>query len=97
MTKIHFGFNMPADQLDKTKHTTYVEDLNRALNLISGHFDSAWIIDHLKSGNEDMFEDFTALTYLATLHPSLKFGYTVLSSPFATRRLSPKWVRHFNY
>jgi|GEM_PF-3302045 hypothetical protein len=45
MTQIQFGFTMPTEQLDKTQQMTFVEDLNRALRLISGHFDSAWIID----------------------------------------------------
>lgn len=48
MRHVQFGFVMPADQLDKTRRATYVEDLDRALSLVSGHFDSAWIIDHLQ-------------------------------------------------
>ena len=45
MTPIHFGFTMPADQLDKARRATFIQDLNRALELIAGHFDPAWIID----------------------------------------------------
>ena len=47
MPQIQFGFTIPADLLDKTQRTTYVADLNHALTLIRGHFDSAWFIDHL--------------------------------------------------
>ncbi|HKY53564.1 MAG TPA: LLM class flavin-dependent oxidoreductase [Anaerolineales bacterium] len=90
MTKIHFGFIMPADQLDKTKRSTYVEDLNRALKLISGQFESIWIIDHLQSGNEDMLEGFTTLTYIAALHPQFKFGHTVLCQSFRNPALVAK-------
>lgn len=90
MTKIHFGFTMPADQLDKTKRSTYLEDLHRALNIISGHFDSIWIIDHLQSGNEDMLEGFTALTYMAARHPEFKFGHTVLCQSFRNPALVAK-------
>jgi alkanesulfonate monooxygenase SsuD/methylene tetrahydromethanopterin reductase-like flavin-dependent oxidoreductase (luciferase family) len=90
MTQIQFGFTMPADQLDKTQRTTYVEDLNRALNLINGHFDSAWIIDHLQFGNEDILEGFTALTYTAALYPRLKFGHTVLCQSFRNPALVAK-------
>jgi alkanesulfonate monooxygenase SsuD/methylene tetrahydromethanopterin reductase-like flavin-dependent oxidoreductase (luciferase family) len=90
MTKIHFGFTMPADQLDKTKRTTYVDDLNRALQLISGHFDSAWIIDHLQGGNEDLLEGFTTLTYMAALHPQFQFGHTVLCQSFRNPALVAK-------
>ena len=52
MTRIQFGFTMPADQLDKARRATFVYDLDRALALISGHFDSAWIIDHLQFGDD---------------------------------------------
>ena len=90
MTKIHFGFTMPADQLDRTKRATYVDDLNRALQLVNGHFDSAWIIDHLQSGHEDLLEGFTALTYMAALHPRLKFGHTVLCQSFRNPALVAK-------
>src|SRR5688572_6147664 len=78
MPPIHFGFTMPADQLDKTRRATFVDDLNRALMLVHGHFDSAWFIDHLQFGDTDQLEGFTALSYIAALHPQLKFGHTVL-------------------
>jgi len=81
---------MPADQLDKTKRATYVDDLNRALKLISGHFDSAWIIDHLQSGNEDLLEGFTTLTYMAALHPQFKFGHVVVCQSFRNPALVAK-------
>jgi len=90
MSQIQFGFTMPADQLDKTQRATYVADLNRALTLISGHFDSAWFIDHLQAGDEDMLEGFTALSYMAALHPQLKFGHTVLCQSFRNPALLAK-------
>ena len=82
MNRVHFGFVMPADQLDKGQRASYMEDLNRALRLIAGHFDSAWIIDHLQFGDADVLEGFTALAYMAALHPRLQFGHTVLCLPF---------------
>ncbi len=63
MTRVRFGFVMPADQLYKTRRSSYVHDLDRALSLISGHFDSAWIIDHLQFGDADVLEGFTTLAY----------------------------------
>jgi alkanesulfonate monooxygenase SsuD/methylene tetrahydromethanopterin reductase-like flavin-dependent oxidoreductase (luciferase family) len=86
VTQIQFGFVMPAEQSDNTHRVTFVEDLNRALNLISGHFDSAWMIDHLP----DVLEGFTALTYMAALHPQLKFGHTVLCQSFRNPALVAK-------
>lgn len=90
MKHIQFGFTMPADQLDKSRRNTYMEDLNRALTLISGHFDSAWIIDHLQFGDADQLESFTALCYMAGLHPQLKFGHTVVCQSFRNPALLAK-------
>jgi len=90
MTKIRFGFTMPADQLDKSRRNTYVDDLNKALDLISGHFDSAWIIDHLQFGDSDLLESFTTLSYMAALHPQLKFGHTVICQSFRNPALLAK-------
>jgi len=90
MTTLRFGFTMPADQLDKARRNTYVDDLNKALDLISGHFDSAWIIDHLQFGDSDLLESFTTLSYLAALHPQLKFGHTVICQSFRNPALLAK-------
>ena len=90
MTRIQFGFCMPADKLDKHRRATFSEDLNCALDLVTGHFDSAWIIDHLQFGDDDVLEGFTALTYLAALHPQLKFGHTVLCQSFRNPALLAK-------
>ncbi len=90
MKRIQFGFTMPADQLDKTKRSTYVADLDRALSLISGHFDSAWIIDHLQFVEDDVLESCTTLAYMAARHPQLKFGHTVLCQSFRNPALLAK-------
>lgn len=90
MARVQFGFIMPADKLDKQRRATYVEDVNRALDLVAGHFDAAWIIDHLQFGDDDVLEGFTALAYLAALHPQLKFGHTVLCQSFRNPALLAK-------
>jgi alkanesulfonate monooxygenase SsuD/methylene tetrahydromethanopterin reductase-like flavin-dependent oxidoreductase (luciferase family) len=90
MKPIQLGFIMPADQLDKRRRATYLADLKRALDLISGHFDSAWIIDHLQFGNQDILEGFTALSYAAALQPQIKFGHTVLCQSFRNPALLAK-------
>jgi alkanesulfonate monooxygenase SsuD/methylene tetrahydromethanopterin reductase-like flavin-dependent oxidoreductase (luciferase family) len=81
---------MPGGSRDKARRSTFVEDLNRALDLIEGHFDSAWIVDHLQFGNEDVLEGFTALAYVAALHPRLKFGHSVLCQSFRNPALVAK-------
>lgn len=52
MTRIQLGFGMPAGSVDKGRRATFVDDLNRALNLVAGHFHSAWIVDHLPAPND---------------------------------------------
>jgi alkanesulfonate monooxygenase SsuD/methylene tetrahydromethanopterin reductase-like flavin-dependent oxidoreductase (luciferase family) len=90
MARVQFGFTLPADNLDKARRPTFVEDVNRALDLVAGHFDAVWIIDHLQSGDTDLLEGFTTLTYLAALHPQLKFGHTVLCQSFRQPALVAK-------
>ncbi len=97
MPQIQFGFTMPADQLDKTRRATYVTDLDRALSLISGHFDAAWIIDHLQFGDADVLEGFTTLTYMAARHPQLKFGHTVLCQSFRNPALLAKMAATLHF
>lgn len=90
MTRIQLGFCMPGDSLDKAQRATFVDDLNRALELVTGHFDSAWMIDHLQFGDADVLEGYTTLAYMAALHPQLKFGHTVLCQSFRNPALLAK-------
>jgi alkanesulfonate monooxygenase SsuD/methylene tetrahydromethanopterin reductase-like flavin-dependent oxidoreductase (luciferase family) len=93
MTRVQLGFCMPAEPTrsrGKAGRATFVADLNRALNLVAGHFDSAWIVDHRQSGAEDTLEGVTALTYLAALHPRLRFGHAVLCQSFRNPALVAK-------
>jgi alkanesulfonate monooxygenase SsuD/methylene tetrahydromethanopterin reductase-like flavin-dependent oxidoreductase (luciferase family) len=86
MTNIQFGFTMPIDQLKTMRRATYVQDMHRALNLIEGHFDSIWVIDHL----EDVLESFTTLTFMAALHPKFRLGHTVICHSFRNPALLAK-------
>jgi alkanesulfonate monooxygenase SsuD/methylene tetrahydromethanopterin reductase-like flavin-dependent oxidoreductase (luciferase family) len=81
MTKVQFGFILPQIPPDNARRATFVEDVNQALKLISGHFESARIIDHLGNNDGDI-ESFTTLAYFAALHPELKFGHTVICQSF---------------
>jgi alkanesulfonate monooxygenase SsuD/methylene tetrahydromethanopterin reductase-like flavin-dependent oxidoreductase (luciferase family) len=91
MAHIQFGFIMPQLPLDPAQRNTFVEDLNRALLLISGNFESARIIDHLMNneGSNDI-ESFTTLAYMAALHPQLKFGHSVICQSFRNPALVAK-------
>ena len=94
MTPIQFGFIMPAENQSPAARATFVADLNRALELISGHFESARLIDHLEGGD---LESFTTLAYIwqrCILGSSLATRWSV--SPFATRRWLPEWQQPYS-
>jgi alkanesulfonate monooxygenase SsuD/methylene tetrahydromethanopterin reductase-like flavin-dependent oxidoreductase (luciferase family) len=88
---------MPGDSLDKTRRSRFVDDLNRALDLVAGHFHSAWFVDHLQFGDADMLEGFTALAYMAALHPRLTFGHTVLCQSFRNPALVAKMAATLHF
>jgi alkanesulfonate monooxygenase SsuD/methylene tetrahydromethanopterin reductase-like flavin-dependent oxidoreductase (luciferase family) len=81
MTQVQFGFILPQLPAGQAGLATFVEGVHRALELVSGHFESARMIDHLGNNTGDI-ESFTTLAYLAALHPQLKFGHTVICQSF---------------
>jgi alkanesulfonate monooxygenase SsuD/methylene tetrahydromethanopterin reductase-like flavin-dependent oxidoreductase (luciferase family) len=90
MPKIEFGYIMPTESLRGVDMRSYSSTLHRALETISGVFDSAWTIDHLLDGDSAMMEGFTTLSYMAAAHPSLKFGNSVLCQSFRSPALLAK-------
>jgi alkanesulfonate monooxygenase SsuD/methylene tetrahydromethanopterin reductase-like flavin-dependent oxidoreductase (luciferase family) len=97
MARIQFGFCIPAELPDTSRRATFVEDVNRVLKRIGGHFVSAWTVDHLQFGATDVLEGFTTLTYLAALHPQLSFGHAVLCQSFRSPALLAKMGATFQF
>jgi alkanesulfonate monooxygenase SsuD/methylene tetrahydromethanopterin reductase-like flavin-dependent oxidoreductase (luciferase family) len=87
---IQFGFCLPGGAREAQGRATFVADLDRALDLVGGQFDSAWAVDHLQFGGDDVLEGFTTLAYLAARHPRLRFGHTVLCQSFRNPALLAK-------
>lgn len=82
MPRVQFGLILPENPENPPDHadrSRYLADVNPLLAAVAGHFDSVWLIDHLQG---DVLEGWTALTYFSALHPSLRWGHTVLSLPF---------------
>lgn len=79
MRKIQFGYILPQLPADPVERTAFVENIHRALALISGHFDSFHIIDHISVGD---LESFTSLAYFAAQYPQFKFGHTVICQSY---------------
>jgi alkanesulfonate monooxygenase SsuD/methylene tetrahydromethanopterin reductase-like flavin-dependent oxidoreductase (luciferase family) len=90
MRPVTFGLVLPVGSPTREGRTSFVADLNRALSLIAKHFDSVWMIDHLQSGTDDLLESFTTISYLAALHPQLRFGQTVVCQSFRNPALLAK-------
>ncbi len=90
MRPVTFGLVLPAGSPTRAGRATFVADLNRALSLVAGHFSSAWMIDHLQDGGDDMLESFTTISYLAALYPQLMFGQTVVCQSFRNPALLAK-------
>jgi alkanesulfonate monooxygenase SsuD/methylene tetrahydromethanopterin reductase-like flavin-dependent oxidoreductase (luciferase family) len=87
MRAVQFGLIVPEIALDRSRRHLYLEDVNRLLDYVKGHYASAWLIDHLQ---QDVLEGWTALTYLAALHPQLMWGHTVLCQSFRNPALVAK-------
>lgn len=68
----------------------YLETVTRALEMIAGRFDSAWVVDHLQFDEKSVLEGFTTLTYFCALHPRLRFGNAVLCQSFRNPALLAK-------
>lgn len=97
MAHIQFGWSMPSGPGEAKHRASYVADLDRGLELIAGHYDSAWIADHLQNDGSYRMEGWTALTYMAALQPRLMFGNAVLCQSFRNPALLAKMAATFQY
>jgi alkanesulfonate monooxygenase SsuD/methylene tetrahydromethanopterin reductase-like flavin-dependent oxidoreductase (luciferase family) len=87
MGHVQFGLVVPEYPLHAPRRHLYMEDVNRLLTYVTGHYDSAWFIDHLDGL---VLEGWTALTYLSALHPELLWGHSVLCQSFRNPALLAK-------
>lgn len=97
MKRVQFGWIIPEGPRTIEGFATYMHDVDRALALISGHFDSAWMEDHLQIGNNPQMEGWTALTYFMARHPNLFFGHAVLCQSYRNPALLAKMIATLQY
>ena len=74
--KIQFGWAFPG-ALSSEDMSNFDAGMRRTLAAISGHFDSAFVTDHLQWGEDGCLELFTSLAYYASLAPQLNWGTIV--------------------
>ena len=87
MGRVQFGLIVPENPRNPPGRSGYLADVGRLLAAVAGHYESAWCIDHLQG---DVLEGWTAVTYLAARHPSLRWGHTVLAQSFRNPALVAK-------
>lgn len=99
MARIQFGWTITSGpRVDLgVGPEAYFAAVNRGFDLINGHFDSAWFVDHLEAGDDSILEGWTALTYFAAQHPQSKFGHAVLSQSFRNPALLAKMAATLQY
>jgi alkanesulfonate monooxygenase SsuD/methylene tetrahydromethanopterin reductase-like flavin-dependent oxidoreductase (luciferase family) len=97
MANIQFGWSMPNGPRQASHRVSYVADLRRGLELIAGHYDSAWMVDHLQYDAAYLMEGWTALSYMAALQPRLMFGNAVICQSFRNPALLAKMAATFQY
>jgi len=90
MSNLQFGLVIPVEFPVGRGAPSLVEDASRALRYVEGHFDSAWVVDHLQIANGARLESFTLLSYLAAIHPRFTFGHAVVCQSFRNPALVAK-------
>jgi alkanesulfonate monooxygenase SsuD/methylene tetrahydromethanopterin reductase-like flavin-dependent oxidoreductase (luciferase family) len=81
MTHIQFGWALPFES-GNTSRSNQISAYQQGLDIIAGHFDSAWMGDHVQFGTTPVLDAWTTMSYLAALRPELKFGHLVLCQLF---------------
>jgi alkanesulfonate monooxygenase SsuD/methylene tetrahydromethanopterin reductase-like flavin-dependent oxidoreductase (luciferase family) len=97
MSRIGFGWFLPNGPESPEARATFVADVDRNLQAVTGHFTSAWMADHLQAEMHDMLEAWTTLTYYAARHPALLFGHGVLCQSYRNPALLAKTAATFQY
>ena len=46
MTRIQFGWSLPSGPPQGMSRNAYMEGVHKGFELIKGHFDSFWFVDH---------------------------------------------------
>ncbi len=90
MAPVQFGWALPRGARDPALRESFVADVRAGFDLIVGHFDSAWMADHLQYDDADVLESWTMVAFLAAANPAFRFGHAVLSQSFRNPALLAK-------
>jgi alkanesulfonate monooxygenase SsuD/methylene tetrahydromethanopterin reductase-like flavin-dependent oxidoreductase (luciferase family) len=87
---------MPGPQT-RAAHERWDAGIRRALNLITGQWDSAWMTDHFFWPDGDCLEALTTLAYYAALTPTLNWGTMVLGQGYRNPAYTAKIASTIQY
>ena len=96
MSTLQFGWHMPSFPVDGSDGPHFVEQIDRTLGRLTGHFDSIWVDDHLmpwagwQSNDTPYLECMTTITYFAARYSALRFGASVLCQSYRNPGLLAK-------
>jgi len=96
MHEVQFGWHMPSYPWDGSSGSAFVGQIHQILQRLQPQFDSVWVDDHMFPGvswvsnDTPYLECLTTIAYLATIHPSLKFGASVVSQSYRNPALLAK-------
>lgn len=96
MSPVQFGLILPLSNADLPR-PVFLDRLRAALEVVKGHFTSAWLADHLQFDTRPLLEGWTMLTYLAACCPDLDYGHLVLCQLFRNPALLAKMAATFQY
>ncbi len=96
--KIQFGWALPPGARATEDSSAFDAGMRRTLAAISGHFDSAWMTDHLQWGEDECLEAMTTLAFYAALTPpNLKWGTMVTCQSYRTPGYIAKMASTIQY
>lgn len=80
---------------ERTEGSSVLDDYRRMVDLLPPAFAALWLPDHLQFDDEPVSESWTLMSFLAALHPRLRFGSLVISQSFRNPALLAKMAATF--
>jgi alkanesulfonate monooxygenase SsuD/methylene tetrahydromethanopterin reductase-like flavin-dependent oxidoreductase (luciferase family) len=96
-TRIQFGWTVPPGARATEDSSRYDAGVRRTLSAIAGHFDSAWVNDHLQWGEDECLESTVELAFYAALSPQLQWGTMVTCQSYRNPAYIAKMASTIQY
>jgi alkanesulfonate monooxygenase SsuD/methylene tetrahydromethanopterin reductase-like flavin-dependent oxidoreductase (luciferase family) len=102
MRSLQFGWHMPSFPMDGSDGPAFVEQIHQLLRRIEPTFDTVWVDDHMFPGFPGISNDttylecLTTIAHLATAHPKMIFGASVLCQSYRNPALLARTVANLH-